>query len=257
MKAMNPLPIGQQCGTKDQTKRAVRPSALALGVSLLLLLTLSIVAWGCGGGGGSKAVDPKTVLQESSAAMKKIEGFHFVYKVDRPGGIPSKGTSVNGIAGDVNREGSMTATIDLSLNGVFLQIGFIAIGDTQYVQDPLSKKWQSVSVQDSPVGKLNLNAGTIQILDRITSPTYVGMENVAGASTYHIKGMVTAQELAAIAGAVTSTGTFPTDLWIGTNDKYVYQVQIVGAAQPDEDPAIRRTITLSNLNKPVTVKAPQ
>jgi len=106
------------------------------------------------------------------------------------------------------------------------------------------------------VGKLNLNAGTIQILDKIVSPTYVNDESIGGTATHHLKGTVAAADVAAVVGAVEVTGTFPTEIWVGVKDGYVYQVQISGAATSTDDPKTVRVITLSNLNKSVDIKAP-
>ncbi|MBC7292833.1 MAG: LppX_LprAFG lipoprotein, partial [Thermoleophilia bacterium] len=190
--------------------------------------------------------------------MKKIKGFHFVYEVHKPASAkPGSGLEIARITGDVNAEGNMQATIDVTQAGIPLQLKFVVVGDTHYIQDPLSQKWQAIPAKDSPVGTLSLSAGTIRILDRITDTSYVGTENKQGVKTYHIKGKVAAQEVAAIAGAVSVTGTFPTDIWVGINDGLVYEVDIAGAATPNEDPKIWRSIVLSNLDTFVDIKAPQ
>jgi len=72
-----------------------------------------------------------------------------------------------------------------------------------------------------------------------------------------VTGEVAAAEVAAIAGAVDTTNTFPTDIWVGVNDSLVYEVDIAGAATPNEDPEIWRSIALSNLDTFVDIKAPQ
>jgi hypothetical protein len=219
-------------------------------------LTATVGLAGCGGGSGG-SVDAKTVLAQASVNMKKIQGFHFVYTVQKPKqATPGTGLEIDRIVGDVDAQGGMMATIDVTQSSIPLQLKFVAIGDTQYIQNPLSQAWQKVAVADSPVGKLNLNAGTIQILDKIVDPTYVADESIGGTATHHVKGTVSAAEVAAVAGAVSVTGTFPTDIWVGAKDGLVYQVQIAGAATTTEDPKTVRVITLSNLNKPVDIKAP-
>jgi hypothetical protein len=190
--------------------------------------------------------------------MKKVQGFHFVYEVHKPASVkPGAGLEIGRITGDVNAQGSMRATIDVTWGGVPMALGFVALGDTHYIQDPTSQKWQSVAAKDSPVGSLSLSAGTIQILDRITDTSYVGSESKGGAKTYHIAGKVAAAEVAAIAGAVDTTNVFPTDIWVGVSDGLVYEVDIAGAATTTEDPKIWRSIVLSNLGTSVDIKAPQ
>jgi len=235
-------------------KALFRPLAAVAALSLVALALTGLAA--CGGPGGD--VDPYKVLSEASAAMKKIKGFHFVYEVHKPASAePGSGLEIARITGDVNSEGNMQATIDVTQGGVPLRLKFVAVGDTHYIQDPLSLKWQSIAANDSPVGTLNLSAGTIQILDRIQDPTYEGEESKGGNKTYHVAGEVAAEEVAAIAGAVDTTNTFPTDIWVGANDSLVYEVDIAGAATPNEDQEIWRSIALSNLDTFVDIKAPQ
>jgi hypothetical protein len=209
-------------------------------------------------GGPSGAVDTQKVLAGSSAKMKQIKGFHFVYEVHRPASAePGAGLEIARIIGDVNSEGNMQATVDVTQGGIPLQLKFVALGDTHYILNPLSQKWESMAAKDSPVGSLNLSAGTIQILDRIADTSYAGREGKGGTTTYHISGKTTAQDVKAIAGAVSSTGTFSTDLWIGVDNSLVYEVDITGALTTNEDPKIWRSIVLSNLDTFVDIKAPQ
>ena len=69
--------------------------------------------------------------------------------------------------------------------------------------------------------------------------------------------MVAPQYVKEIAGSVDTTTDFPTDIWIGVNDSYVYEVDIFGAATPNETDKYWRSISLSELNKSFDIKAPQ
>lgn len=217
-----------------------------------MLVLLSAVIGSCG---SQAKVDPKALLAECSANMKKIQGFHFVYEAHRPGNAtPPSGIQVDRVIGDVNAQGNIKADVYVTYSGNPLTIPFIQIGDTQYIKFGL---WQKVQAKDSPVGSLNVGAGTVRILDRITNVTYVGREKRAGVQTYHLKGTVAATEVAALAGVVTTTNPFPTDLWIGVKDKLIYEVDITGPTSPDENPSIRRSIVLSDFNHPTTIEAPK
>lgn len=228
--------------------------AILAAIAAVLLLGLALIGAACG---GSASVNPKTVLEQASAAMKKIQGFHFVYEVHKPGNAqPGSGLEIARITGDVNASGDMQATIDVTQSAIPLSLKFVAIGNTQYIQNPLNQQWESVAVKDSPVGNLNLNAGTIRVLDQLTDISYVGQESKGGTKTYHIKGTAAAADVAAIAGAVSVTTPFPADVWVGANDNLVYEVDIHGPATPTEDAGIWRSIVLSDLNKAVEIKAP-
>jgi lipoprotein LprG len=231
-----------------------RSSVAAILLFVILVIALVLPAAGCG---EEEAGDPDAILAQASAAMKQIAGFHFVYEVHKPSSAePSSGLEIARVTGDVNSEGSMQAVIDVTQGGIPLQLEFVVVGDTQYIKDPLSQKWTAIAIEDSPVGDLNLGAGTIRILDQMTETSYEGREGKQGTETHHITGMVAAEDVEAIAGAVNTTEPFPTDIWVGVEDSFVYEVEIVGAATPSEDPEIRRTIVLSNLDEYVEIKAP-
>ncbi|OFW61207.1 MAG: hypothetical protein A2133_10920 [Actinobacteria bacterium RBG_16_64_13] len=235
-------------------RRTAVPGAL---VALLALLVLAIVGLTACGGGGAGA-DPQTVLAGASVNMKTIKGFHFVYEVHKPAGAePGSGLEIGRITGDINTDGNMQATVDVTQGGLPLSLEFIAVGDTHYIRDPLSQKWTSIPAAKSPVGTLNLSTGTIRILDRITETSYEGQESKGGVKCHHISGKVAAEEVKAIAGMVDTTNLFPTDIWVGVGDGLVYEVDIEGPATPNEAEGIWRSIVLSELDKSVDIRAPQ
>jgi LppX_LprAFG lipoprotein len=221
-------------------------------VTVLLLAAVALSVLGCGGGG--QQADPQTVLASSAAAMKQIKGFHFVYEVHKPGNTkPGTGLVIARITGDVNAGGDMKAAIDVTEGAVPLTLNFVQIADTQYLQ---IGKWQIIPVESSPVGKLSLGAGTVAILQQVTEAKDVGQETKGGANCYHITGRVAAQAVKAIAQSVDTTSPFPTDIWIGVADGYIYEVDIHGPATADEPAATWRSIILSKHNTSVDIKAP-
>jgi hypothetical protein len=233
------------------TRRALFTTAV-----LFLACLLAGLA-GCGGGAEQPTVDAKAVLTAAVGPMKALKTFHFTYDVVKPKNAkPVEGTEIVRIVGDVTMDGRMNATIDLLQRSVPLQLAFIADGATHYVQDPTSQKWQSIAAEYSPVGKVNLNAGAIQILEQITQPTYDGVEKVDGVECYRIKGSVAASAVASIAGVVTTSQDFAAKLWVGTEDSLVRRIELVGAASADEDVKTLRVIVLSKFDEPVTISPP-
>lgn len=225
-------------------------------VAILAALSL-LVTPGCSGDDAGTA-DPVQTLADSAEAMKGLQSFHFVYEVTKPEDAPRpEGLEIARIVGDVIADGNMQATIDLLQNGVPLQIEFVAAGETHYVQDPTSQKWQSMPAAFSPIGTLNLNTGAIQILERIADPEYVGTEDIGGVRTHHIKGQVAAAEVAAIAGSTTTDEPFEGDVWIGADDGLVRRILVLGSATASEPAGTLRTIDLSAFDEPLEIVPPQ
>ncbi|MHB0979017.1 MAG: LppX_LprAFG lipoprotein [Thermoleophilia bacterium] len=234
-------------------------AGLARWLAAAAMAALAPVAFLLGGcAGGDKSVDPVTVFADSAVAMKALQSFHFTYQVTKPADAPpATGLEIARIVGDVTTEGNMQATIDVLQNGIPLTVAFVAVGPTHYVQDPNTQKWQSMPAAFSPVGSLNLNTGTIQVLERIANPSYVGKEDVSGSPAYHLQGEVAAADVAAIAGSTTTDKPFAGDVWVGVDDHLVRRIVITGAATANEVEGTTRTIDLSDFDKPVDIVPPQ
>lgn len=245
------------CGRRGRGA-AARPGALiALTAVLVVLLSGAALLGGCSGG-GDESVDAAAVFAESVTAMQALQSFHFTYDVAKPADSPKvEGLEIVRIVGDVTAEGNMQATIDVLQNGVPLQVAFVAAGPTHYIQDPTTQKWQGVPAAFSPVGSLNLNSGTIQVLEKIVDPSYVGTEDIGGSATYHLKGEVAAADVAAIAGSTSTDAPFAGDVWVGTDDHLVRRILLAGAATDSEVEGTTRTIELSDFDKPVEIVPPQ
>jgi hypothetical protein len=221
-----------------------------------VLLTL-LVGGGLAACGEEPAnIDPQQVLSAASANMKEIAGFHFVYALHQPESA-TQAEGVQTVEGDINGSGEMKATVQILGGGVLFNVDFVALSDTHYLRYPLSPDWQAVKPEDSPLGKLNLAAFSIQILDRILSPSYEGTGKKGGVKTYHITGTVTAADVEQIAGSVSTADLFATDLWVGINDGLLYEVDISGPMTTKEAEGTWRSIVLSNLDVAVDIEAPQ
>jgi len=234
-------------------RASILNSLLALSIAAALALTA------CSGGSqSSSTVDAQKVVADAVTAMQALTSFHFVYEVAKPqNAAPAEGLEIAKIEGDVTADGKMKAAIDLLQNGVPLQVNFVALGDVHYIQDPTSQIWQGVPAAMSPVGKIDLNTGAIQILQKIDNLEYVDTQDLDGTKTDHLKGTVAPAEVASVVGSVSATEPFAGDIWIGVDDHLVRRIQIVGAATSSEDPKTVRTIDLSAFNQPVTIEAPK
>lgn len=200
--------------------------------------------------------DPDEVLVATSANMKKLQGFHFAYELHQPESA-DKAEGVQKVEGDIDAQGNMQATVQLLAGGSLINVDFVALSDTHYLKYPISPRWVPLKPEDSPLGDLNLATFSINILDQIVDPTMAGAEKRQGKKTYHITGEVTAEDVEAIAGTVSTADRFATDLWVGTEDGRLYEVNIAGPMTKKEPQGTWRSIILSNLDVALEIKAPQ
>lgn len=227
--------------------------------ALLALLALLVIAGSAAGCGGSRpsGADASALLAEAVPPMKALSSFHFTYSVTRPQDTPPPaGTQIVSITGDVSLQGLMKATVDLDTGGVPLQFSFVATNDVHYVQNPASQKWQSVPAALSPVGRLNLSAGAVLILERVRQPVESGTERVSGVTCVRVTGKIAAEDLAELVAAADTKELLDCTIWVGKDDHLVRRIQTVGAAVANEDRRLQRLIELSAFNEPVDITIP-
>ncbi len=234
-----------------------RPERAASLLAAVVLAVLGLLFVGCGGTPPAP-VDATEVLSAALEPMKTLSSFHFSYVVTKPQGAkPPEGTEIVSIVGDVSLEGSMKATVDLNQSWIPLQFKYVATEDTHYVQNPTSQKWQSVPADLSPLGRISLTSGAIEILERVKNAQYVSTESAGGAQCHKLKGSIAAADIASIVASANADNDLECLLWIGVEDHLVRRIQTVGTAEIGEDPRLLRTIELSRFGEPVVIEVPQ
>lgn len=246
----------------DKTVQTILPGrcsarpALGKLVALATALVL-LMAFLAGCPSSDEEGDAEEILSQAVPAMKALQSFAFTYDVGRPQGTqPLQGTDIVRIEGTVTAEGNMEAAIDLQQSGIPLRINFVGVGDTHYVQNPLTQQWQSLPASSSPVGELDLSSGAIQILEKVKDPSYEGTEEVAGVESHRIKGTASGADVEGIARAVDEQKDFPVEIWVGVDDKLVRRITLSGAATGNEPEETVRTIELTRFDEPVQIEPP-
>jgi hypothetical protein len=199
-------------------------------------------------------------MRDASVSMKKVAGFHFVYKVDRPKSAqPGPGFELISLTGEVNAAGNMQATAEGTQAGKAVQQKLLVVDGTVYVQDPVSAKWHSVATAESPVAGMNVYRGMTELPGRLTDISDEGRAaaSPSGVPSEQISGKLAVTALPDIVGAVTVSGSIPVDIWAFPPNGYIYDLQLTGALNPGEDPATTRTISLSDFDKSPDIQAPE
>lgn len=200
-------------------------------------------------------VDAEALLAETSANMTQLAGFHLVYQLHQPESA-KKAEGVQMVDADFNSQGELQATVQYLAGGTLINIEIVALPDMHYVKYPLTTDWVPLNPADSPLTKLNLAEGPVHILQNVTSPTFVGVEDRAGHKTYHLTGQVTKADIEGIVGTVTTADVFTADLWIGTEDSLLYEVDVPGPMTDQEAAGVSRSIILSELGVATDITAP-
>jgi len=219
------------------------------------LLALMCLQTACGGGDASNVPDAKQLLSDAQAAIQKAKSYHFNLVAENPG--TTDNVVVKDADGDVLVPDKLQAQGDVLLLGNAAQVKLIAIGDKQYITDPITGQWTQAPGVFDPRKLSNPQTGIAAILGHIQNPSTPTDSNVDGTACWSTSGKLDAQYVAAITGSETPAGsTVDVTTCIGKSDKLPYLFKMNGVAtQGDSDKTVR-TFKLSKYNEDLTIKAP-
>ena len=227
----------------------LRSLRLMLG-SLALVLTLAAC-----GGSSNNVPDTHQLITQAQAAIQKVQSYHFNLAVDNPG--TGAALIIKTADGDVLVPDKLKATANVLVFGNVVQVQIIAIGDKQYVTDPITNKWMHTSGLLDPRTLSDPKTGIAAILGHIQNPGTPTDANVDGKPCWSIDGTLDAKYLAGITGGGAPAGTMDKiNTCIGKSDKLPYVIKITGIAAPGDTDKTARTIKLSKFNENLTITAP-
>jgi lipoprotein LprA len=227
------------------------PSLLAgLGVVLAAL-----AAAGCGGDSGSGR-DPATIVRESAAATEKVKSFHFALDISK---VPTsaKGLQLTGAEGDAKVPDALKAQVSGTFAGFPLSTKLVAVGGKLWIENPLSGKWQAVSVDTTPGFLLDPQKGVLGVMRGMADVEEDGSEDVGGVSTTRITGKVEVSDVGPLVAASGGSGSVDVTLWIDKDDGILRRIELSGPIGAGEPAEAVRTVELSRFGEPVTVEAPE
>jgi len=221
-----------------------------LGVALAALAVA-----GCGGGNGS-GEDPAVVVRDSAAATERVKSFHFALDIAK---VPTsaKGLQLTAAEGDARVPDALKAEVSGRFAGFPISTSLVATGGKLWIKNPLSGSWQSVDVATTPSFLLDPQKGVLGVMRAMTGLKEDGSEDVDGASTTRITGIVEASKVGPLVAASGGTGPIDVTLWIGKDDKILRRIEVTGPVGKGEPADAVRTVALSRFGETVTVEAPE
>lgn len=194
------------------------------------------------------------VIEKAIPALQSANSFHFnleTSKIDKP----QPGLFITKADGDVLRPDKLVGDVDALAFGLPVSIKIIVDGDQQYMTDPASGQWTSMSAMLNVSEYFNPN-GVGDIMAGVKDLQADGNETVNGTDSYRLKGTVPAEALKKLSPEVDATGDLQTTMWIGSGDFLLRRVQLTGPFFQGEPEDIMRTINMSDYNKQVVVETP-
>lgn len=197
---------------------------------------------------------PDQVIEKAIPALQAANSFHFTMetsKIDKP----QPGLFVTKADGDVVRPDKLVGEVSALAFGLPVNIKVVVDGANQYMTDPASGQWTTMSSALNVAEYFNPN-GVSDIMGGVKDLQSDGNENLNGTDAYRLNGTVPAEALKKLTPEVDATGNLTTTMWIGSGDFLLRRVQLTGPFFQGEPEDIVRTINMSDYNKQVTVETP-
>lgn len=195
--------------------------------------------------------DAANLIKQSSQTTKKLTSVHLV--LSTTGKV--KGMPVKTLTGDLTTTPSTAAkgNAKIVIGGSDVDANFVVFNGKLYAAlsgDQWSDFGPASDIYD-PSSILNPDTGLANILANLSDPKAESRETINGQDTIRITGKVSANAVNKLAPQLKADQAMPATVWIEENgDHELVQSKL----NPSADNSIQ--MTLSNWNKPVTVRKP-
>lgn len=214
-----------------------------------LILVLLLLLAGCRLGGGEEEAppgipdtprpptatptptpSPADWLDAATERWKETESFHFTLTLEERV-IALDATGVLGFSeaeGNVIAPDRMQALALINTPLGSAQVDFIAVGEDQYLTNPLSGQWEPLdeSLRSDITLIFDETQGVVAVMGQMQGLERLPDERVAGPLAVHLRGTIPAETLAFLASDLAGAGTLTVDLWIETQSAQILKIVI-------------------------------
>jgi hypothetical protein len=204
--------------------------------------------------------DPTAILQQAGETMQGLQSVHF--DITRTGGPAYLDVDqlliLNSAVGDYAAPDAAQAAITIASPGIAMVINTIAIGDEQWITNPLNQQWEQLPPEwgFNPAVLFDPELGWQPLLNEdMTGITLLGLVELNGQTVYHLRGTVSGERIRVVTGGITgSDEPITVEAWVDPTTHHVLRLHFV-TGSPSGEPT-DWLINFSNFNTPVTIAPP-
>ena len=201
-------------------------------------------------------VDPKAILERSGQVMQELKSFHFQLRHEHGSLQLLAGIFVEDVEGDVVSPDGISLIFSGTYGrGYAIKASVITIGDSSYMTNPLTGRWEAVPSEVSPMNFFSPAQGIASMLSRVDNIELLG-EGSSGGETYRLGGTVLAEVLAPLLGETLPNTIVQVELTIDAGAMHLRDAKFTGKVTPTDTGGEVRVITISRFGEPVTIEAP-
>jgi len=242
-------------------------------ISRILILAVVALVLGVGCSRGSAVVQntptppptptptptPRDILNSASQRFAQVNSAHYQLQVQGNVFLDSQRTlALRGASGDLARPSSATAKATVALAGANLTVNMIAIGQDEYITNFLTGRWERApqGLSYNPAILFDAQSGLPDVMSKVTSVTLVGVEDLDGVKTQHLRGTIQRADVQSLTGTAFQGNTINLDIWLAEDTKDIHKVVLNDPGTGQGATATTWTLLITNINAPVTITAP-
>ncbi len=198
--------------------------------------------------------DGATLLSEGATAMSDLQSVHLLVEVEPPQGSTP---AISRADLDLTAEGASAGEIE-AVFGALITIQLVTLADgTSYLELP-GQGWVEsglLSEQYDTTAILDPARGLPKLLSTATEAVTKGSEQVNGTEAWMVSMTFSSPVVEALVPADLPEGALTGDVWIAKDTKLLLK-SVINAPATDASPPAIITMTLSNFDAPVEIRAP-
>ncbi|NTW97997.1 MAG: LppX_LprAFG lipoprotein [Oscillochloris sp.] len=204
---------------------------------------------------------PREISMQIGQATQAAESVHFAITLaGKPVAANVGGISftLNSMEGDLKRPDSVLALLSVSAGGGVAELRTVALAGKQYITNPITREWSCIAPGSAfnPAIMFDPQQGVERLLqDGFDEVSLVGVEDVAGTPSYHLRGTISGAKLQPISMNMLGAGPVSVDLWADQGSMRASKLVLVDTASDAAAPSTW-TITFSDYGKTIDVRAP-
>lgn len=197
------------------------------------------------------------IAAKSSEAMQKVKSFHF--DLEAQGGEMSfgQGITLSKAQGETVVPDKAQVQFTGAFAGFQMESQLVSVGSKQYLQNPLTKKWQPLGGSFDASALFRPEGGAPSLIAKAQNLEKVSKETIDGVECYHLRGTLSAKDLASIGADPNGNASVTADAWMGTQDFLVRQLTLKGTIAAGEPADLTRVIHLSRFDQTFDIRPPE
>ena len=204
-----------------------------------------------------EVLDPVVILQEAAEQLLALKSASFVLEQQTGTTRLFPGLEMIRASGavEIPNRAELKVEAELAAPRSYVEINIVTIGDKAYMTDFITGQWGEVPIEGLPFTLNNLGHTLAGIVERMKQP--VLLERPAGAEDHLIRGQLKSQHLAGLIPGAAQDLDVTLEFSLSRSDSLLRQALINGQVLGTDVVDAVRVLTLSDLNGPIAITAPE